>query len=1079
MNLRSLSVLAVFAGLSLEAQVDTSNISGTIRDASAAAVPKARVFLRGELTGISVEVATNETGLYVSPPLRSGIYIVEVEAQGFERAARRVQLEVSQRVAIDFDLTVGAVTQTVEIKEAVALLQTETSTLSNLRTERAIKDLPLNSRNFAQLIGLAAGAMPAQSQQAGSPITMKRGVVGYAINGTRFEENNFLLDGINNNENHNGLGILIFPPIEAVQEFRVESSVANAQFGRGGGGTINLTYKSGTRDYHGGLFHFLRNSALDAKNFFDSPTAPKPPFRLNQFGGFLGGRLNPRAKDPKTFFFANYQGGRIRQAQTYVSNVPTDAFRNGDFSAAAQRIFDPLTQRQTGVNQFVRDPFAANAIPAGRIDRVGRNILNLYPAATSGGIANNFLYNPVRSTTDNSFDVKVDRQFSGRDTAWVRYSWGKNELLEPSFLPAPAIGNGPGVPGLNDQPIQQAVLSETHIFSPSTFNEARFGWSRLNLRAFNPNFGRYVSDEIGLPGANVVGDELTSGLTIFSIGGLQGLGDNGFSPAVIVSDNLQWNDNVTHILGKHTLKFGGEVQRRRYNAFQSNVLRGTISFGTAYTSNPAAPQNTGLGAAETLLGRPISGSIRFLNGTRGFRRTEVAFYVQDDYKVARAFTLNLGFRYENFLGWPWTEVNNRQYALVANQDVVRAGSGGVPSGAAVFGDHNNFGPRIGFAWNPVAKTVLRAGYGLFYSAPQLDITRNLASNPPEFIVYAFTNDQFNFQGARPASAGFDRPAAGTLDNSTLNSIDPHSRTSYTQQWNFSIQREMPSALSLTVAYVGTKGTKLENRPNLNQPVPGTTPIAQRRPYPRFQDILDSQNGYSSTYHGLQVTGERRLARGFNALLAYTYSHAIDQASAPYAAAMNIRNFALERGNSDFDAPQRFVASWTWDLPLRASGAWNNFVGGWQLNGIASFYGGLPFSVQSATNTLNIGSGTRADRIASGELPSSERTLDRWFDTAAFVAPGPQRFGNGGRNILRGPGTKQADLSLFKEFYFSENRDRRLQFRSEFFNVANTPQFNNPANTVGSPGAASIRSAGSPLTFQRTSRQIQLALKLYF
>jgi hypothetical protein len=1062
------------------AQVDTGTISGLVRDASGAPVPKARVVMRQEVTGITQEVATNDSGIYVSPPLRPGVYVVNVEAKGFERAAKQVQIDVSQRVSLNFDLTIGAVTETVQVQAVATILQTETSTLSNLRTERSIKDLPLNSRNFAQLIALSASAMPAQSQTTGSPITMKRGTIGYAINGTRLEENNFLLDGINNNENHNGLGILIFPPIDAVQEFRIESSVANAQFGRGGGGTINLTYKSGGREYHGGLFEFFRNSKLDAKNFFDSPVTGKPPFKLNQYGGFFGGRVNPRSKDPKTFFFFSYQGGHVRQAQTYVSTVPTAAFRAGDFSAAPQRIYDPLTQRQIGTNQFERQPFAGNVIPANRIDRVGSNILGLYPTPSSAGIANNFLFNPVRTTDDNAVDGKVDHQFSENDMAWVRYSWANSKLNEPSFLPAPAVGNGPGVPGLNNQPVNQAVLSETHIFSPASFNEARFGYSRLNLRAFNPNFGRYVSNEIGVPGANIQGDELTSGLTIFSISGLQGLGDNGFSPAVIVSENFQWNDNFTHIRGKHTIKFGGELQRRRYNAFQSNVLRGTMSFGTAYTSNPAAPQGTGLGAAETLLGRAGSGSIRFLNGTRGFRRTELAFYVQDDYKLTSRFTLNLGMRWEDYLGWPWTEVNNRLYGFVAaTQDVARVGTGGVPAGAGVNGDHNNFGPRIGFAWNPISKTVVRGGYGIFYSAPQLDITRNLASNPPEFIVSAFTNSQFDFPGARPVSAGFDRPAAGTLDGATLNSIDPNSRTPYTQQWNFSIQRELPKALSLTVSYVGTKGTKLEARPDINQPVPGTTAIALRRPYPRFQGISESENRHSSIYHGMQATLERRLARGLNAQLGYTYSHSIDEASSDFSGAMDLRNFRLDRGNSDYDVRQRLVASWTWDIPLHAPGAFNVLAGGWQLNGILSLYDGLPFSVQSATNTLNIGSGTRADRLRSGELPSSERTLDRWFDTTAFAAPGPQQFGNGGRNILRGPGTKQADISLFKEFYFSEKRDRRVQFRAEFFNITNTPQFNNPANTVGSPGAGSIRSAGAPLTFQRIPRQIQFGLKLYF
>ncbi|MDX1981685.1 MAG: carboxypeptidase-like regulatory domain-containing protein, partial [Bryobacteraceae bacterium] len=313
-----MKILIALLGMcaALLGQVDTGSISGTVRDSAGAVVAGAKVTLRNSGTGISLQVASNNEGIYVSPPLRPGDYVVEVEASGFERAAQSLQLAVSQRVSINFELKVGSVATSVDVQAAVAVLQTESATLSNLRGEKQIKDLPLNGRNFANLIGLAAGAMPAQTQALGSPITMKRGVTGFALNGQRFQDNNFLLDGINNNENHNGLGILIFPPIEAVEEFRIESSVANAQFGRGGGGTVNLTFKSGGRDYHGGMFHFLRNSAFDARNFFDGAAARKPPFKLNQFGGFIGGRLNPKAKDPKTFFFADYQGGRVRQAQT-------------------------------------------------------------------------------------------------------------------------------------------------------------------------------------------------------------------------------------------------------------------------------------------------------------------------------------------------------------------------------------------------------------------------------------------------------------------------------------------------------------------------------------------------------------------------------------------------------------------------------------------------------------------------------------------------------------------------------------------------------------------------------------------
>jgi outer membrane receptor protein involved in Fe transport len=1063
------------------AQVDTGTISGLVRDASGGGIPGAPVILRDQSTGLATEIASNPAGLYVSPPLRAGTYVVEVRANGFEAAAKRVQLDVSQRFEVDFDLVVGAVSSTVAVKDVAGTLQTESATLSNLRSEQAVKDLPLNSRNFAQLITLAAGAMPAQSQTTGSPITMKRGAVGASINGTRLEENNFLVDGILNNENHNGLGILIFPIIDAIEEFRVEASVANAQFGRGGGGTINLTYKSGGKDYHGGLFEFLRNSDLDAKNYFDSKTAPIPEFRLNQFGGFIGGRVDPRSKDAKTFFFFDYQGQRVRQGQTYLNSVPIAAFRSGDFSAAPQLIFDPLMQTQNAQGQFVRVQFPGNVIPASRLDTVGKNLMNLYPDPNRPGLVNNYLYNPVRITSANDWDLKFDRRFSDNDAAWARYSSSKNDLTEPSFLPAPAVGNGPSVPGLNDQPVKQVVLSETHILSATSFNEARFGFTRLNLRAFPLNFGHDISQQAGIPGSNVAGDVLTSGLANISVSGLTGLGDAGFAPAVIVSENYQWNDNFTKIKGKHSLKFGVEARRLHYNAVQSNTPRGAMAFNAFYTTNPASPNGTGLGAAELLLGRPASGNIAYIAGTRGLRRSELAFYTQDDVKIASRLTLNLGLRWEDYIGWPWTEVDNRMYDFVpATQTIAQVGANGIPR-SGVNGNNHNFGPRAGLAWQPFDRTVVRVAYGIFYSAPQLDVTRNLVANPPEGISTSFTNNQFDFVNARPASAGFIRPSVGSLTNAALNYMDPNSAAPYTQQWNVSLQRQLPLSLGLTVAYVGTKGTHLEARPDINQPVPGTTPIPSRRPYPLFQGILTSENVDNSIYNGLQLTLERRLAKSVSMLVTYTYSHAIDVASADFGAWMNAYNRNQDRGNADFDVRRRFVASWTWALPFHSAGRVRLLVDGWQLNGILSLYDGLPFTVNSSTNTLNTGSSTRASILpgANGALPVDQRTLAEWFNIAAFTAPGPQQFGNTGRNILRGPGTAQADLSLFKDFFLSADQGRRLQFRAESFNVSNTPQFNNPASSIGSAGAGTITAAGAPLTFQRTSREIQLALKLYF
>ena len=360
-------------------QVDAGTVTGTVRDSTGAVIAGATVIVESVGTGLLIETGTGAQGIYVSPPLRPGEFTVTVSSEGFEPSAKRFQLEVNQRAVVDFDLNIGAVTEVIEVLDVAPLLQTESATLSNLRTEKAIKDLPLNGRNWAQLILLSTGAQPASTQSQGSPITRKRGVSNASVNGSRGNDNNYLIEGISNSENHNGLGILIFPSIDAIQEFRSETSGADAQFGRGGGATVNLTFKSGTREFHGGAYEFLRNAELDAKNFFDRADEPIPPFKQNQYGAFVGGPVFPGATDHKTFFFANFEGQRVRQAQTLISSVPTADFRLGNFSQSPFDIYDPTTQRQLEDSGFVRDPFPNDTVPAAMQDRVGQNIINLYP----------------------------------------------------------------------------------------------------------------------------------------------------------------------------------------------------------------------------------------------------------------------------------------------------------------------------------------------------------------------------------------------------------------------------------------------------------------------------------------------------------------------------------------------------------------------------------------------------------------------------------------------------------------------------------------------------------------------------
>jgi hypothetical protein len=718
----------------------------------------------------------------------------------------------------------------------------------------------------------------------------------------------------------------------------------------------------------------LRNEKLDAKNFFASPTDPNPPFKMNQFGAFLGGPLIPGRPDPKTFFFVDYEGNRTRQSQTLLSTIPDLAVRNGDFSNHPRRIYDPLTQRPQSEG-FARTQFANNQIPVARQDQVGRNLLAYFPTPNRGpSINNNFLGTPLRSNVGDKMDVKIDRVFSSRDTFFGRYSWSDDVLEEPSFLGYPAVGNGPGVPGPAEQPVNQVVLSETHSFSPTLVNEARAGWTRLNLRQFPLTYGSNLSLEAGVPGANVPGDEFTSGLSVFTFEGFRDIGDNGFSPAIVVSDNLQYSDNLSYIKGRHTFKFGGELQRRRYNALQSNVFRGNMAFSNGYSRDPSVTAQTGSGAADALLGKPISGTIRFLEGTRGFRRSEYSFYMQDTWKVSDAFTLTLGLRYDNYGGGPWTEVNDRMYQFVRELGtVVRVGTQGIPR-SGIESDNNNFSPRVGLAYRITSKTVLRSGVGVYYAPMLLDVTRNIGANPPEFISSQFNNNAFDFVGARPASQGFDRPPQGTITGD-LRAIDPTVRTPYTGQWNLAIQHELPSATSLTVAYVGTVGTKLQGWPDINQPVPGTGPVAARRDFPAFGAIQTVQNRFNSNDHALQITAERRVAKGLAFQVSHTWGHTIDDLQGHSFAdgPVNFRNIAADRGNSELDLRHRFVASWTYELPFKVDGAFNHVIGGWQVNGIATFSDGRPFYLTSP-NTTNC-CGSRPDRIADGRLSDSEQRYE--------------------------------------------------------------------------------------------------------
>lgn len=1072
-----LAVLSLALAAALSAQiVETGVITGVVRDNTGAIIQKAHVTVRNDSTGLTTKTATDTQGVFVSPPLNPGNYSIEVEFPGFSAALAHVRLEVGHRVSADVDLKIGAAAETVEVQAVGELLETESSSVSNLRTEEQVKDLPLNGRNFAQLVGLGAGAVPSQTQIQNIPYTQQRGSTSFSFNGLRYQENRLLLDGIGDNENHNGLAVVIFPPIDAIQAFSEETTDADARYGRGNGGTINLIFKSGTSQYHGGVFEFFRNDGLNARNYF--ATSVKPPLRQNEYGATFGGPLFRHQANPKTFFFADYSGQRLMQGQTSVQTVPNFTLTSTgyDFSAyPAGSIKNPAT-KVAYANNFIplNDPY---------INATGANILNFYHKYASPNIAGkttagNFLYNPVKTDDENAFDVKVDHKFSDPDSAFVRYSQAKDSIGQPGILPVPLVGAVICGPATN--PAYQTVLSETHIFSPTIVNTARFGWSRFFVNAKNWDAGKNLPTQLGIPGVEISGDPNSDGLPVMSFAGGTSIGDAGNSPTQIGTNNYQTDENINLVHGKHSVDIGFEFVRLQYDMFQTAQEHGSESYGTTYS---------GLAWTDLLFGAPKSGSYAYGHGTRGFRQSDLAFYLQDNYKVNSRLTLNLGVRYENFLGWPWTEVNDKMYDFVpsiSTTTLERVGTNGISRSGAK-GNNLNFAPRAGFAYRVTNKTVFHTGYGLYYSAPNVTNSSGLSNNVPALDYWVFNNSgtyaaATNGAAFNYASNGYAHTLVTSLNalpaNLPVFSQDPNAKTPYSEQWHASIEQQVPFSTVFTVSYVGTRGLHLDALRDINAGSPGTTNVTTNRPYPFFAQINELETTQISNYNALQVSAERR-AHGLGFLASYTYSHALDEGTGSPGSILNPYNIRADYGNSDLNIPNRFVASATYLLPFKASGKLNNFVEGWQVNTILNYFDGLPFSVGSPSG---VGDGLTpraqlASGVGNGSLPSDQRTRAKWFNTAAFSPAPAGQWGNSGRNILQGPGTKTVDFSFFKNTRIAESKN--LQIRAEFFNLFNTPQFNNPGATAGTSSLGIITSAGSEPTFQRIERQIQLAAKINF
>ncbi len=1108
-------------------QSSAGTIQGTVTDAQGAVVQDAPVTITNLGTARTVTVHTNGDGLFSMPALDPGSYRVEVEQSGFEKTARQVTLQTAQVVNLQIVLQLGSASQTIEVTSATPVVDTSTSSVSDVVVGQQLTNLPLNGRNFVDLAALVPGVtrgqpgntQTGQGNQAETFRYATSGGAALSVNGVRLQANNFLFDGIDNNESLVNT-IVFFVNPDAIQEFRVDTNVAPAEYGRAGGGVVNATYKSGTNDYHGTIFWQLRNSALDASpNYFD-PTTPKPLFHRNQFG-FAGG--GPIIKN-KLFIFGDYQG--VRQSLPLSDGpitVPTALERAGNFSellnspSSIQLMYPggggvPVPGNLFNKSEFISAGFNyLNAFPLPNISGADRRC-NL--ASTNGVcVEGNYQPNRIQQQRYNDFDGRLDYIISSSDQAFARYSYGQDLDITTSQLPDLPAGYGSGY---QFQHPRSVVVGENHIFGASLINELRLGYVRSFL-GYQPPFGATpLSANLGIPNANT--SPLLGGGALIGNSGSQISYTGDYGDYFVPEDTYQLADNLSWVKGRHTFKFGVNLIWRQVNFFNPIAGKGF------FQANSSAPWSTGFEQADMLVGWINNYQVGPASGYFHTRSWENGFYGQDDYRVSSRLTLNLGLRYDLFT-WP-TELNNRMANFdVTSGHILLAGQNGVSKSTLTTPTHD-FAPRLGFAYDLRGdqKTVVRGGYGIFYFIDREGIDKQMSQNAPfgGSAAYSFQNNSLATTAANgffPTAPGYlltlgglaqpnanGTPNLGTLTASgfpskqTLSGVSlthpqnvsltgwlPHDTTSNVQEWNMQVEQQVDPKTAVSVAYVGTKGTHLSTFYDVNRPYYDTPSVY---PFPGLGTVPVNDTSGNSIYNSLQAQVQRRMARGLQFAGSYTWAHGIDNTMAGFDSDFRYGGNVIdpytwqtsERANSNLDVRNRFVLNAIYDLPFgrsRTFGSnWNPVVntvlGGWQVSPILTFASGFPIDI--VCNYCSNPS-TRPDLV--GPIVQTNNPLE-WFRTASFqkaaTFPGsntPLAAGTTPRNPVNGAGIKTLDFSAGKSFDFTERV--RGEFRGDFFNMMNTPQFNQADGNLNDGGGF-----GKVTTLRFDSqREIQFTFRVSF
>jgi len=1124
------------------AQEFRGTILGRVVDPSDAAVVGARVVVTNVATNASVTTETGAEGSYVAPFLIPGPYRVTAEAPGFKKAVREgIEVRVQDRLTVDFKLEVGASAEAVTVVGEAPLIEANTASLGQVIDNRQIISMPLNGRSAYLLARLTPGVLPTDTRTFTRPFD-NGAISNSSLSGNRGRANEVLLDGITNVGADNT--ITFTPSIDAVQEFKVQTNTYDAEFGRSAGGVINVTVKSGSNQVHGSAFDFLRNDALDANNFFNNRVgAKKAPLRYNQFGFSLGGPLYaPKLYSgrDRTFFFVNYEAIRQCDGRSYVGAVPMLKQREGDFSetftSSGQliQVYDPFSTRPdpARAGQYIRDLFPGNRIPAARWDPVAKAAMQFFPLPNAPGNpltgVDNLFYSGSSPDRYDAVITRIDHQISSVQRIFGRFSWsarprgGDNyfgNLADSNFTDAERTSRG-------------AALDYINTLSPRWLLNLRYGFARYADPSRNPSEGFDITT-LGFP-ASFRNQTILRMYPRFEISGLTNMGRDGGSNNT--EDTQSFQGSLTHIRGAHSLKFGADFRVIRQNQYSAGYASGRFSFTRAFTQGPDPLRSTATGGhaiASFLLGTPASGSVD-KNVALSFQNLYVAAFLQDDIKVSRKLTLNLGLRWDRegarterydrmTRGFAFgTPSPLKAPGLQLYGGLLYAGVGGQPRGQTNVDSHD-FAPRFGFAYSVSPKTVLRGGYGIFWSgATDIGAGANAAlgfSATTPFVASLDNITPLNLL-RNPFPEGLIQPVGSsqglaTLVGQSVSFTDPSRRIPYTQQYSFGIQRQLSGEMLIEAAYAGNRAIALANSNiELNQlpdnllsmgsalltqvanPFYGiisSGAIASRtvaqgqllRPYPQYTGVtVISPTIGSSTYHALQLKVEKRLSRSFTLLASYTNAKIIDDIGNP----QNNNNLRAERAISTLDRSQRLVISEVWELPFgkgrrfanSAPALANLVIGGWQLNCVATFQTGQVLAISSATNTTNSLGGRQRPNSAGKSAKLSHESVDsmlsRYFDTSVFTQPPPFTFGNLGRTLpdVRGPGVNNFDISMVKGFPVRERLN--VQFRGEFFNAWNRTEFANPGTSYGTAQFGVISGVSNSAN---PARQVQLALKLVF